>query len=94
MQRTILKSDERFKVSYSPYMTYNELRAGECFDQRKYVSFHLPSFDDSKWENAVFIENPPQGKIFDNICPPIKEFERYFPTKITKSKNGYVFPFL
>ena len=74
-------------------MTYNELRAGECFDQRKYVSFHLPSFDDSKWENAVFIENPPQGKIFDNICPPIKEFERYFPTKITKSKNGYVFDF-
>ena len=89
----ILKSDERFKVSYSPYILYNELRSGEIFDQRKYIEFFLNDFDDSNWSNAKIVENPPKGKIRKNICPPIKEFEKYSPVKISKSKKGFIFDF-
>ena len=91
--KVVVRSDEKFKVLYSPYMTYNELRAGECFDQRKFIEFYQPSFDDSSWSNAVFIKNQPKGKIKDNVCPPIKEFEHLAPCNIIKSKNGYIFDF-
>ena len=91
--RTIVKSDEKFKTMYSPFLTYNELRGGETLDQRKFIPFHLPSFDDSKWNNAVFIDNPPQGKMLDNSCPPIKEFEHFAPVRIIKSKKGYIYDF-
>ena len=89
----IIKSDEKFKVAYSPFITYNELRAGECLDQRQYMAFQSNSFDDSKWVNAIYIDNPPQGKIRDNLCPSIKEFETYSPIKIVKSSKGYIFDF-
>ena len=92
-KRTILKGDNKFKVSYSPYLIYNELRAGEILDQRKYIPFASLSFDDSKWSNAVFINNPPKGRIVENKCPPIKEFEHLSPINVTKSKKGYVFDF-
>ena len=92
-ERVILRTDEKFKVLYSPYMTYNELRAGECFDKRKYIDFTSSLFDDSDWSNAVYIKNPPKGKIIDNICPPIKEFKHLSPIKIIKSKEGFVFDF-
>ena len=91
--RTILKSDCRFKVRYSPFVTYNELRAGECVDQREHIEFYSSKFDDSSWDNAVYIDNPPKGKLVDNLCPPIKEFESLKPIKVTKSKNGYIFDF-
>lgn len=91
--RVIVKSDNKFKVKYSPYLTYNELRGGECFDKRKYISFHSPSFNDSKWDNAVFVSNPPKGKIIENHCPSIKEFDSFAPINIHKSKKGYVFDF-
>lgn len=91
--KTVVKSDEQFKVSYSPFVIYNELRGGECFDQREYLPFASISFDDSKWSNAVFVNNPPKGKILENNCPLIKEFEHYSPVKITKSKNGYIYDF-
>ena len=91
--KLILKSDSEFKVKYSPFTTYNELRAGECVDQRKYIDFPSLDYDDSSWDNAVYIDNPPKGKLVDNLCPPIKEFESLKPIKITKSKNGYIFDF-
>ena len=92
-QRLILKSDEKFKVLYSPYIIYNELRGGEQFDKRKLIDFASLSYDDSHWESAVIINNPPKGKIRKNICPPIKEFETYNPIKVFKNKNGYIFDF-
>lgn len=91
--RTILQSDNKFKALYSPFTTYNELRAGECFNKRKLISFQSLDFDDSNWTNAVFIKNPPKGKMIENYCPPIKEFERFKPIKVTKSKKGYIFDF-
>ena len=90
---SLIKSDERFKVTYSPYMAYNELRAGECFDQRKFVEFYLPDYDDSNWDNAVFIEKEPTGKIKENLCPLIKEFAHLSPINIIKSNKGYIFDF-
>ena len=92
-KRIIVQGDTKFKVAYSPFTTYNELRGGECFDKRKDIPFSSLSFDDSNWPNAVYIKKQPQGKIVDNICPPIKEFESFTPIKMTKSKNGYIFDF-
>lgn len=91
--RVIVRSDEKFKVMYSPFTTYNELRGGECFDKRKLIPFESLSFNDTNWDNAIFVENPPKGKIRDNICPPIREFERFKPLSVTKSKNGCIFAF-
>ena len=91
--RLILQSDEKFKVLYSPYLTYNELRGGERLDQRKFIDFASLSYDDSNWEFAVTINNPPKGRIRKNICPPIKEFETRDPINVFKNKNGYIFDF-
>ena len=91
--RLILKSDEKFKVKYSPYTMYNELRGGEVIDQRQFIEFYKTDFDDSSWDNATFIKNPPKGKIRKNICPPLKEFEKYSPIKVIKSQNGYIYDF-
>ena len=89
----IVKSDEKFKVLYSPFTTFNELRGAEYFDKRKYIPFESLSFDDSRWGNAVFVSNPPKGKFRENICPPVREFERFKPLKVTKTKNGYIYHF-
>lgn len=91
--KLILKSDDQFKVIYSLYILYNELRGGEILDQRKYIDFSSINFDDSKWENATYVKKPPLGKIRKNICPPIKEFESCAPVRVIKNKNGYVFDF-
>ena len=91
--RLILQSDEKFKVLYSPYILYNELRGGERFDQKKFINFTSLSYDDSHWGFAVTINNSPKGTIRKNICPPIKEFETFDPIKVFKNKNGYIFDF-
>lgn len=91
--KTILKSDEKFKAIYSPFTIYNELRAGEWVDQRKVINFSSLKYNDDNWEYASFIKNPPTGKIKENICPPIKEFETIKPINIIQNKRGFVYDF-
>ena len=91
--KVILESDDKFKTLYSPYLIYNELRAGEILDFRNLLSFEIEDFDDSNWQNASYLKKNDNVRIFENKLTPIKELEKYAPIRKINGKNGIIFDF-
>ncbi len=89
----LLESDERFKTFNSPWY-YEDLRAGERYDARKEpIGWTLPSFDDSQWDDAIYVE-PPKGemRLSDHVAPIRVACERK-AVAVTKTKKGYLYDF-
>lgn len=91
--KIILESDEEFKSSYSPFLIYNELRAGEVVDFRHFIHFERNDFDDSNWLCASYLDSQRTLKILKNKLTPVKEFEKYTPIKKIIGKTTIVFDF-
>lgn len=86
-------SDESWKTTYGP-ITLNSLYHGEIYDGRKEIKgWNLPDFDDSTWENAILAE-PPGGKLYSEIYPPIRITKTIKPIKMWSPEPGtYVYDF-
>lgn len=89
----ILVSDQKFKVKYSLFRTYNELRSGEKVNFNNHIEFTKIDFDDSSWDNAIILTSYPQGIVRDLNCPQIKEFEHLNPVNKFIKDNSVVFDF-
>lgn len=86
-------TDETWKTKYGP-ISLNSLYHGEVYDGRKEIKdWNLPEYDDSDWENAVIVD-PPGGKFYSEIYPPIKVTRTLKPIKMWSTKIGtYIYDF-
>ena len=90
--KEVLTSDESFKSRISKTYYHSAVRTGEWYDARYEDGFEKEEYDDSSWDNSVFVE-PPKGVLLKNEMPLIKECETYKPTSTWKSVNGYILEF-
>jgi alpha-L-rhamnosidase len=86
------EADESFKTSCSP-ITFDDLRCGEFYDSRKeQKGWNMPGFDDSPWQNAVFVESP-RGEAALCEAEPIVTTEIRKAVSIAKVSNGFLYDF-
>lgn len=92
-EKVLFESDESFKVAPSP-ITFDDLRAGEHYDARQEIDgWNLPSFDDSAWANAFFV-NTPAGEATLVKAEPILVHETLAPVSIMRTPKGnYLYDF-
>ncbi len=80
-------SDERCKVSPSP-ITYSSIFGGEDYDANlEQKGWSSTGFDDSKWKNAVLV-NDSTGKLIPEKDFPLKVMQEFEVQVISTSKNG------
>lgn len=90
----VLISDERWLCCEDSFITYHQLRSGECVDMRKYdAHWTALDFNDSAWHPAVLDKTPPTGEFYECRCQPIRACETYKPVRITQYGNRYVLDF-
>lgn len=88
----VIEADESIKVNKSP-ITFDDLRAGERYDANLEIEhWNEIDFDDSKWDNAFYVETPKGEKRLSSVEPIIVDRE-IKPSKIIKSGNGYIYDF-
>jgi len=86
------EADESFKTSCSPII-FDDLRCGEFYDARKtQKGWNMPGFDDSLWQNAIFVERP-RGEAVLCEAEPIVTTEIRKAVSITKVSNGFLYDF-
>lgn len=69
-------SDGSWKWDFSP-ITFNSIYGGESYDARlEQPACHHPNFDDSRWNQVVYMEGP-EGKLCPEITSPVKMMERF-----------------
>jgi alpha-L-rhamnosidase len=91
---TQIVSNQSWKTSASP-ITSNSVYNGEIYDARlEKEGWDLPSYDDTKWENAIKI-NTPKGRILSaQMVPPIRAEKTLYPISMSEPINDiYVFDF-
>lgn len=83
----IVVSDKTWKAAKSPILM-DLIYDGEVYDARlEQADWCLPSFNDSKWENAI-IRKTPYGRLIAHTAPTDKVTETYQPLKVEKLANG------
>lgn len=88
----ILETDESWKVKLDKATYFNQLRSGEYFDSRFFDRQWIEySYFENDWSYALIDLNPPKGIVRECICPSIKEFESFLPTKVFANKCGFVY---
>jgi alpha-L-rhamnosidase len=89
----IVLTDKTWKAGKSA-VRENGVYLGEVYDARLYEEgWALPNFNDKKWTNAVYCEQP-GGRLVPQTMPPIKDCGRLKPVSITNPEYGvYVFDF-
>ena len=93
--KTIVKSDETWKCKKDSATYFNQLRAGEYFDARKYdANWIQVDYSDFDWEAVVVDNNVPAGVFRECKCEGITEDRVYVPKEITKvGDKKYIFDF-
>ena len=91
-QGSVIKSDTTWKVSCDGATIHNCIREGEYFDARKNDGWETLDYDDSAWKNAVLVRGP-GGDLEEQLMPPIRECETFYPINIWKSKKGWILDF-
>jgi len=88
-----LVTDETWKAGVGA-IGANQLVAGETYDARaEKPGWNTVGYDDSKWKNAS-VRTAPQGKLRNELVPPMKVQNTFKPIKVTKhAKGGWLFEF-
>jgi alpha-L-rhamnosidase len=82
-----LVTDKTWKAS-SGAIGSNQLVAGETYDARnEKPGWNTAGYDDGKWKNAA-VRTAPQGKLRNELVPPMKVQNTFKPIKITKHAGG------
>ena len=90
--RSVVVSDERWKLSTAGPIRANNEYDGEEYDARMEMhGWSRAGFDDSKWEAARLVAAP-AGKLVAQMAEPIRVMDTLHPIKITQPQPGvYVY---
>ncbi|MDD5697052.1 MAG: glycoside hydrolase family 78 protein [Victivallaceae bacterium] len=85
--RSMLSSDESWKVTSGP-IVFDGLRNGETYDARRELDGWLtPGYDDSSWPRAVRVA-PPGGILEEQTMPPCKVMQTLAAVNHWTVSNG------
>lgn len=80
-------SDDGCKVSPSP-ITFSSIYGGEDYDAGlEHPGWNIADFDDSKWKNAVVLDEPDDQLLLEKDYP-LKVMQEFIVKKITTSETG------
>lgn len=81
-------TDESWKTNFSPVIR-NNVYLGEIYDAREYKKgWDTPFYNISSWENAILMQNPPEGELTSQMQPPIRVLEKITPKRMTETRPG------
>ena len=85
-------SDQSWKVSDGP-IYWDQLRMGVMYDaRREQPGWNTPTFDDSKWQQAIIREGA-SGKLAAQVSEPIKVLDTIKAVNISRQGDSCVFDF-
>ncbi|MFM6976820.1 MAG: family 78 glycoside hydrolase catalytic domain, partial [Sphingobacteriaceae bacterium] len=86
--RESISTDETWKLTADGPIRSNNEYDGEEYDARKeFLNWSKPGFDDSKWMNAEFVQEP-GGKYAAQMTPNMKVMETIKPLSVKLLKPG------
>ena len=85
--KTVLQSDETWKVSSGPII-FDGVRNGETYDARLELhGWSSPGYDDVKWQSCARV-SPPGGILEEQTMPPCKVMNTLEPVRSWTLDNG------
>jgi len=79
-------TDNTWKAAPSP-ITFSSIYGGESYDARlEQDHWHKPEFDDSRWQQALVVDGPPQLR--SQTATPLKIMDTFEPKTVFQSKTG------